>query len=179
MSRGIGVSWHRGCPVGLGELRLITATHHLPDGGTATGRIIVNRSAAPTVRRILRRLWQLNFPIARMQPVDAYGGDDWTSIEANNTSGFNCRTATGSGAWSNHAYGYAIDLNPIQNPYIEYGRVYHAASKRYIDRSRRRSPLQLLPGDPVVRVFEAAGWGWGGDWSGGVLDTQHFSVNGR
>lgn len=174
-----GVSWHKGCPVGLGDLRLITATHHTPDGGTATGRIVVNKSVAPTVQAILRRLWQLDYPITRMQPVDAYGGDDWKSIEADNTSSFNCRAATGSSNWSNHAYGYAIDLNPLENPYIENGRVFHRASEKYIDRSKRRSPMQLLKGDPVVRVFYAAGWGWGGDWSGSVKDTQHFSVNGR
>ncbi|MGI9117043.1 MAG: M15 family metallopeptidase [Gaiellales bacterium] len=175
----IGVSWHKGCPVGLGQLRLITATHRTPDGGTATGRIVVNREVAGTVRGILKRLWDLGFPITRMEPVDVYGGDDWRSIEADNTSSFNCRAATGSSNWSNHAYGYAIDLNPLENPYIENGRVFHTASKRYIDRSRRLSPLEVLPGDRVVRAFAAAGWGWGGDWKGGVLDTQHFSVNGR
>ena len=109
----------------------------------------------------------------------SYGGDDFASIEADNTSAFNCRAATGSSNWSNHAYGYAIDLNPLENPYIENGRVFHRASEKYIDRSKRRSPMQLLNGDPVVRVFYAAGWGWGGDWSGSVKDTQHFSVNGR
>ena len=62
-----------------------------------------------------------------MRPVQAYGGDDYRSIEADNTSSFNCRAATGSSNWSNHAYGYAIDLNPLENPYIENGRVFHTA----------------------------------------------------
>lgn len=176
----VGVSWHRGCPVALGDLRLITATHRTPDGGTATGQLIVHKDVAATVdEMILKRLYEIGYPIRQMRPVDAFGGDDYASIEADNTSAFNCRAATGSSRWSNHAYGYAIDLNPIENPWIENGRVFHKASKPYIDRTKRRSPLQILPNDRVVRIFAAAGWGWGGSWSGGTLDTQHFSVNGR
>ena len=174
-----GVSWHKGCPVGLGTLRLITSTHHLPAGGTATGQLIVHRDVAPAVKRILKRLWELDYPIAHMDPVDKYGGDDTASIEADNTSAFNCRTATGSSNWSNHAYGYAIDLNPIENPWIENGKVFHKASKPYIDRTQQKSPLEILPGDKVVKAFAAEGWGWGGAWSGGTLDTQHFSITGR
>jgi len=174
-----GVSWHKGCPVGFGSLRLITSTHHLPAGGTATGQLIVHRDVAPAVKRILKRLWKLNYPIARMDLVDKYGGDDWESIEANNTSAFNCRAATGSSNWSNHAYGYAIDVNPIENPWIENGKVFHKASWQYIDRTKRKSPLQILPGDKVVKAFAAEGWGWGGAWSGSTLDPQHFSITGR
>ena len=175
----VGVSWHRGCPVGLNDLRLITVTHHTPNGGSATGQIIVNRDVAPAVQRILRYLWDLGYVIRRMHPVDRYGGSDTASIEADNTSSFNCRAATGSTHWSNHAYGHAIDLNPIENPYIENGRVYHVASRPYIDRTKRKSALEVLKGDRVVRAFAAEGWGWGGTWTGSVQDTQHFSTNGR
>ena len=176
----IGVSWHKGCPVGLGDLRLITATHRTPEGGTATGQLIVHKDVAATVDElILKRLYEIGYPIRQMQPVDKYGGDDWKSIDADNTSAFNCRAATGSSSWSNHAYGKAIDLNPIENPWIENGRVFHKASKQYIDRTKRISPLEVLANDRVVRVFAAATWGWGGSWPGGTQDTQHFSVNGH
>lgn len=174
-----GVSWHKGCPTSLGELRLITATHRTPDGGSATGQLIMHRDVAATIDMVLKRLWQINYPIERMEPVDRYGGDDWESIEANNTSAFNCRAATGSSNWSNHAYGKAIDINPIQNPWIENGKVFHKASRQYIDRSKRRNPMMILPNDKVVRIFAAQGWGWGGNWTGGTLDLQHFSPNGR
>ena len=150
-----GVSWHKGCPASLAELRLITATHRTPDGGAATGQLIVHRDVAATVDMVLKRLWQINYPIERMEPVDRYGGDDWQSIEANNTSAFNCRAATGSSKWSNHAYGKAIDINPIQNPWIENGKVFHKASWKYVDRSKRRSPMMILPNDKVVRIFAA------------------------
>jgi len=113
-----------------------------------------------------------------MQPVDAYGGSDFRSIEADNTSAFNCRRATGSTSWSEHAYGRAIDVNPIENPYVSAaGVVAHPASRPYLDRSRHR-PGMAYPGGVLVEAFRSVGWGWGGDWSG-VKDYQHFSANGR
>jgi len=177
-ARMIGVSWKPGCPVGFKNLRLITTTHRTPGGGTATGRLIVHRDAARPIKRVLQRLWDAKYPIARMQLIDVYDGDDWESIEANNTSAFNCRRATGSGSWSNHAYGRAIDINPIQNPYVSGGKVYHDASWRFIKRSKRRSPMVIMPGDAVVTAFAREGWGWGGAWSN-PKDYQHFSANGR
>ena len=116
------VSWHAGCPVGLSELRLITLTYRGFDGRDHTGRLIANRTAAATLVAVFRRLYAARFPIRRMEPVDRYGGDDFRSIEADNTSSFNCRAATGSSHWSNHAYGLAIDVNPIENPYVSNGR---------------------------------------------------------
>ena len=173
-----GVTWQPDCPVGFKDLRLITSVYHDPKGATKTGKLVVHRDAAAALVRVLKRIWRADFPIARMQLIDAYGGDDWKSIEANNTSAFNCRKATGSKNWSNHAYGRAIDINPIQNPYVSGGKVFHKASWRYIDRSQRKSPLEILAGDAVTRAFAAEGWSWGGSWSG-TKDYQHFSVDGR
>jgi hypothetical protein len=173
-----GVSWHAGCPVGLGELRLITLTYRGFDGGDHTGRLIANRSATTQLVTVFRRLYATRFPIRRMEPVDRYGGDDYRSIEADNTSAFNCRAATGSSHWSNHAYGLAIDVNPIENPYISSGRSSHPASTPYLDRSRRRSGMAYA-GGVLVEAFRSVGWGWGGNWPGSVQDTQHFSWNGR
>ena len=128
--------------------------------------------------RVLRRLYAERFPIRRMRLVDAYGGSDFASIEDDNTSAFNCRRATGSSRWSEHAYGRAIDVNPIENPYVEDGRVYHAASRRYVDRSSRRRGM-AFPGEILVEAFRTVGWEWGGDWTGSVRDYQHFSASGR
>jgi hypothetical protein len=173
-----GVSWHKGCPVPISDLRLLTLSYRGFDGRTHTGRLIVNRSAAKDVVGVFRRLYRASFPIRRMRLIDAYGGSDFRSIEADNTSAFNCRAATGSSSWSNHAYGLAIDVNPIENPYVDSaGRTSHPASRRYLDRSRIRRGM-AYPGGVLVRAFEAAGWGWGGYWSG-IRDYQHFSVNGR
>jgi hypothetical protein len=109
--------------------------------------------------------------------VDAYGGSDFRSIEADNTSAFNCRYVDGTTRWSNHAYGTAIDVNPIENPYVSDGRTSHRASTPYLDRTRRR-PGMAYEGGALVRAFDRIGWGWGGRWTS-VKDYQHFSANGR
>lgn len=112
-----------------------------------------------------------------MAPIQKYKGSDWHSIEADNTSAFNCRKATGSGRWSNHAYGTAIDINPIENPWVEPGGViHHRASKPYINRTPR--PGMAVEGGALVRAFEREGWQWGGRWRG-TKDYQHFSADGR
>jgi len=177
-ARMTGVSWHRGCPVPLSELRLLTLSYRGFDGRSHTGRLIVNRSVATRVLAVFRRLYRADVPIRRMQLVDAYGGSDFRSIEADNSSAFNCRPATGSSSWSNHAYGLAIDINPIENPYVTAsGLVAHRASRPYLNRSRVR-PGMAYPGGELVDAFRSAGWGWGGYWSGD-RDYQHFSANGR
>jgi hypothetical protein len=173
-----GVSWHRECPVTLDDLRLITLRYRGFDGRSHTGRLVANRSAAPVLVAVFRRLYAAAFPIRRMVPVDRYGGDDFRSIEADNTSAFNCRTATGSSNWSNHAYGLAIDVNPIENPYVSGGETAHTASVSYLNRSRHRAGM-AYPGGVLVEAFRSVGWGWGGDWSGSVHDYQHFSRSGR
>jgi hypothetical protein len=113
-----------------------------------------------------------------MRLVDDYGADDFASIEADNTSSFNCRRATGSTRWSEHAYGRAIDVNPIENPFVyANGTTTHRASRPYLDRSRIR-PGMAIAGRTLVKAFDAVGWGWGGRWSP-TTDFQHFSATGR
>jgi len=176
--RMVGTSWHRGCPVALADLRLVTATYWGFDKRAHTGRIVVHRDVAADVLAVLRRLYAARFPIRRMVPVDAYGGSDYRSIEADNTSAFNCRYVDGTTRWSEHAYGRAIDLNPIENPYVtSSGTTSHPASRRYLRRAPYR-PGMAVEGGAVVRAFDAVGWGWGGRWSG-ARDYQHFSTSGR
>jgi D-alanyl-D-alanine carboxypeptidase-like protein len=172
-----GVSWRPGCPVPLSDLRLLMLTYRGFDGGVHTGKLVANKDAAATLVAVFRRLYVAGFPIRRMRRVDAYGGDDYRSIEADNTSAFNCRAATGSAHWSQHAYGRAIDVNPIENPYVSGGTTSHPASRPYLDRSRHR-PGMAYEGGLLVESFRAAGWGWGGTWTG-IKDYQHFSSNGR
>lgn len=172
-----GVSWRPGCPVGLRDLRLVRVTHHTFDGSVRTGRIVVHEDVARAVVRVFRSLYRAGYPVRRMQPIDRYGASDFESIEADNTSAFNCRYVDGTTRWSEHAYGRAIDLNPIENPYVSSGGgVSHDASRRYVDRSRRLKGM-IHAGDAVVDAFAAAGWAWGGYWSG-ARDYQHFSASG-
>ncbi len=142
------------------------------------GRIVVHRDVATDVVAVLRRLYAARFPIRRMVPVDAYGGSDFRSIEADNTSAFNCRYVDGTARWSEHAYGRAIDLNPIENPYVtSSGTTSHPASRPYLRRAPYR-PGMAVEGGALVRAFVAVGWSWGGRWSG-ARDFQHFSASGR
>lgn len=173
-----GVSWHPGCPVPLRDLRLVTLSYYSFDGKVHAGRLVVNEDATRAIVAVFRRLYAARFPIRRMQLVDRYGGSDFASIEADNTSAFNCRNVAGTHRWSQHAYGRAIDVNPIENPYVTAsGTTAHTASRAYLDRSRHR-PGMAYGGGVLVRAFDSVGWGWGGRWRGD-RDYQHFSASGR
>jgi D-alanyl-D-alanine carboxypeptidase len=174
--RMTGVSWRPGCPVGLRDLRLLRLTYWGFDGKQRTGRLIVHRDVAHDLVEVFRDLHAARVPIRRMVPVDAYGGSDFRSIEADNTSAFNCRFVEGTTRWSNHAFGTAIDVNPIENPYVSGGRTSHRASRPYVNRLRRR-PGMAYEGGALVRAFDRIGWGWGGRWTS-VKDYQHFSASG-
>jgi hypothetical protein len=175
--RIVGVSWHRGCPVALDDLRLLAISYWGFDGGVHLGRLIVNRDAARPMLRAMRSLYRLHFPIRRMQLVDAYGAVDDRSMAADNTSAFNCRFIAGTSRWSEHAYGHAIDINPVENPYADSdGYVSPPAGAPYADRSRH-VPGLIHSGGAVVRAFARVGWGWGGYWDW-PKDYQHFSASG-
>jgi hypothetical protein len=167
--------WRRGCPVGLGRLRHVSLPFVGFDGRVRRGALVVHDGAARDVVEVFRALYRARFPIRRMQPIQRYGGDDYASIEADNTSAFNCRPATGSRRWSQHAYGRAIDLNPLENPYVSGGTTSHRGSVRFLDRRPRKGVI--VEGGVVTRAFDARGWEWGGRWSG-VIDYQHFSADG-
>ena len=172
-----GVSWRKGCPVGLRDLRLLTLSYWGFDGRRRTGRLIVHRDSARELVAVFRDLHHARFPIRRMVPVDVYGASDFRSIDADNTSAFNCRYVDGTTRWSEHAYGRAIDINPIENPYVSGGSTSHIASRPYVARTPRR-PGMAFGGGALVRAFARVGWGWGGRWTS-VQDYQHFSASGR
>jgi hypothetical protein len=176
--RMTGVSWHRGCPVGFPGLRLLTLTHWGFDARPHRGRLVVHRRHARAILGVMHRLYRLRFPIRQMRLVDAYGGDDRRSMAADNTSAFNCRFVAGSpGIWSEHAYGRAIDLNPLENPYVtDSGYVSPPAGAPFARRSRHRKGMVHRRG-AVVSAFAAAGWEWGGNWPW-PKDYQHFSATG-
>jgi hypothetical protein len=172
-------SWHEGCPVPIEDLRMLTMDFWGFDGRIHRGEMVVNGKVSSDVLTVFGRLFDARFPIQRMELVDAYGADDDRSMAADNTSAFNCRSATGHpGVWSEHSYGWAIDIDPIQNPFVSSGgTVSPPAGSAYADRSRQ-SPGMIHAGDAVVRAFTAVGWGWGGSWSS-VRDYQHFSLTGK
>jgi hypothetical protein len=172
-----GNSWHRGCPVPLRDLRLLKLRVRDFRGETRAGRLVVHETAAPRILRVFRQLYRVGFPIRRMQLVDAYGSDDHRSMNADNTSAFNCREVSGRpGVWSRHAYGRAIDINPVENPYVSGGHVSPAKGAPFAARTPVRKGM-IPPRGHVVRAFAGIGWEWGGAWYG-TKDYQHFSASG-
>jgi hypothetical protein len=170
-------SWREGCPLGVEDLRAVDVTFWRFDGTAHTGRLIVAAELTEDVIGIMADLFEAGFPIERMEPVDVFDGDDDLSMAANNTSAFNCRPITGGSSWSEHSYGRAIDINPVQNPYVHGGTVLPPEGSRYTDRSLD-IPGMIHAGDAIVEAFSERGWVWGGTWSG-TKDYQHFSTTGR
>jgi hypothetical protein len=171
------VSWHEGCPVPIRRLRLLQFDHWGFDNEVRRGRLVIHRAEARDVLGVMRRLFNKRFRMRRVWLVDAFGASDDRSMAADNTSAFNCRHVAGTTRWSEHAYGKAIDINPVENPYVDGGHVSPEKGRKYADRSKRARGM-IHAGDKVVKAFAAIGWGWGGYWSG-AKDYQHFSASGR
>jgi hypothetical protein len=179
-----GRFWRVGCPVGISELRLLTVSHWGFDGHVHTGQLVVNERATAPLAKVFKRLYELRFPIRHMRLGQMYGPRYAHPADGDVTGSFHCRESvpspcvggTRSGRWSNHAYGLAVDRNPVENPYVGCGRTRDPASEPYLDRSRLRKGMVTAA---VVRAFRSIGWGWGGDWTSGTKDYMHFSHNGR
>ncbi len=179
-----GHFWHAGCPVSLSRLRVLTVSDWGFDGRVHAGQLIVNRDATAPLTKVFRRLFELHFSIRHMRLADAYGPQRSRPADGDISDGFECRQAvpspcsggSGTGSWSEHAYGEAVDLNPIENPYVGCGRTRKRASLPYLDRSHLRRGM-VTPA--VVQAFRSIGWGWGGDWTGSTKDYMHFSASGH
>ena len=174
--RMIGASWHPGCPLGIGQLRLLTLSYWGFDHAAHHGQLIVNHAAVTPLARAFGLLFAARYPIRQMRVVDVFGGSDERSMRADNTSAFNCRLIRGTTSWSEHAYGLAVDINPFENPEILGTTIDPPTAAAWASRSRR-SPALIRHGDAVWRAFISVGWKWGGDWTS-PKDYQHFSANG-
>jgi hypothetical protein len=163
-------------PVGCERLALVRFAHIGFDGREhGDGELVVLDAVADQVQSIFAALKARRFPIQQARLMNAYEGDDDASIEANNTSAFNDRRVIGTSSVSMHAYGVAIDINPIQNP--SYDRVNGVrvlvpkAGAAYADRRRPRPGMA----ENVVGVFGAHGFTvWGGRFRN--ADYQHFTI---
>jgi hypothetical protein len=179
-----GGFWHQGCPVGLSDLRLVKVTFVGFDKHRHTGQLVTNKSAAGPLVRVFHQLYRLHFPIHHMSVASVYGPKRGRPADGDVTGSFECRQAVpspctggkGTGSWSNHAYGMAIDINPVENPYVGCGMSRDPLAQSYRDRSRHRRGMVTRR---VVEAFRAVGWGWGGAWSGSTKDYMHFSFNGH
>jgi hypothetical protein len=171
-----GVSWRPGCPVSLDQLRLVTLTYWGFDGHPHPGQLVVNSDSVTPMVRAFGSMYGARFPIRQMRLVEDFAGSDERSMTADNTSAFNCRLVTGTSTWSQHAYGRAVDVDPLENPEVNAGQVDPPSGALWADRTRT-DPGMIRRGDAAWQAFAAAGWTWGGDWMS-LKDYQHFSANG-
>jgi hypothetical protein len=156
------------------------------DRRTHWGALVVNARVASALSRVFEQLYAMRFPIHHMQFGDTYGalknvprdGDFTASFECRQASSSPCtKTANGTtGSWSEHAFGEAIDLNPVENPYVGCGMTRDPTALSYVNRAHHRRGMVDAA---VVRAFASIGWGWGGSWSGSTQDYMHFSINGH
>jgi hypothetical protein len=174
----LGKTWRVGCPVGPGQLRLLHLRYVGFNQRSRVGTMVVNASVVASVVRVFAALYAKRFPIHSMVPESNFQGRDPASMAADNTSGFNCRYAvtTGPKQWSVHAYGEAIDVNPVQNPYVFNGVAQPVAGKAYVNRGDVRAGMAEV-GGVLNDAFASVGWLWGGRWSASP-DYQHFSSTG-
>jgi hypothetical protein len=174
----LGATWRPGCPVGPAQLRLLEMRFVGFNGRARMGSMVVNATVARSVIRVFAALYAGRFPIRRMVPASRFGGSDPKSMAADNTSGFNCRYAVASGPpqWSVHAFGAAIDVNPVENPYVFDGGAEPPAGRAFLSRHDVRPGMAVARG-ALTNGFASVGWYWGGRWSSSP-DYQHFSATG-
>ena len=178
--------YHSGCPVSLSQLRVLEVRYMGFDHRSHWGELVVNAHVAAGLARVFEQLYAMRFPIHHMQFGDTYGALKSVPRDGDFTASFECRQASSSpctktangttGSWSEHAYGEAIDLNPVENPYVGCGMTRDKTALSYLDRARMRRGM-VTPA--VIQIFHDIGWGWGGSWSGSTKDYMHFSATGH
>ena len=173
--------WNRACPVPIERLKCVKFAHYDFSGSLqSNGAVVVMDVLAPHLLNIFKSLYDLKFPIAKARPIDDYDGDDRRSMEDNNTSAFNQREIDGqSGVVSMHSYGLAVDINPIQNPFVVVDEdsatatIYPTAGKSYLNRTHARVGMV----EPIVDLCAKHGLKeWGGHWDS-PLDWHHFQTS--
>lgn len=176
-----GKSMRQNNDISYKDLRYLKIPHYNFSGTVETGEMVVNKAVAEDVLDIFAELYDIKYPIERMELVDNYGADDYKSIDYNNTSAFNYRPSTdGSGRLSQHALGRAIDINPQINPYVNSNQVgSHSNAKEYWSRDWKNwsdetaQKAYIGPDAEIYKIFINHGWEWGGSWSS-YRDYQHF-----
>ncbi|GAA5645798.1 MULTISPECIES: M15 family metallopeptidase [Vibrio] len=174
-------------PIQCDRLSTVHVRHYDFNGEVKQGAVVVMNSVAHRVERIFEALYQRKVPMQSVLPIEHFNGSDKASMTANNTSGFNARPMTGGTEWSKHAFGLAIDINPVQNPFIDiddHNRVSvqpEQSTKQYLNRYTYRAgkPVRSGMAEDVIDIFAENGFlTWGGYWNY-PIDSQHFEVGPR
>ncbi|WP_129598357.1 M15 family metallopeptidase [Anaerophilus nitritogenes] len=171
-----GISWKENPFVSLDDLAYVKICYVGFDDQDHQGELIVHKKVAKEVVEIFEELYKAKFPIEKIKLIDKYGASDELSMQDNNTSAFCFREVTGSSKnLSKHSYGIAIDINPIQNPYIKGKKISPLQGKQYINRLNMQKGM-IFKNDVCYNAFKSRGWTWGGDWKS-LKDYQHFEKN--
>jgi hypothetical protein len=168
-----GVSWKENSSVKLKDLCYVKVTYWGFDEKPHIGELIVAKDLGQEVIDIFKDLYKVKYPIEKIRLVDEYAAIDSKSMEDNNTSAFCYREVDGKpGKLSKHSYGVAIDINPLQNPYVYKEKIAPKAGKQYVNRSKITKGM-IVKNDACYKAFTSRGWTWGGDWKY-EKDYQHF-----
>ena len=171
-----GKSYHKGCPVKKSGLRLIRVLYRGYDKKTYIGELVAAKKVSKEFKEIFYKLYKKKYQFGKIQRIDAYDGDDDASIADDNTSCFNHRVVAGSTHLSKHAYGIAIDINPLYNPYVCWVngkmKVSPPKGKKYANR-KKKFKHKITKKDLCYKYFHNKGYFWGGDWRT-IKDYQHF-----
>ena len=168
-----GVSYPEDARVPLADLRYLRLSYYDFEGNPQTGEMVCNAAIARDLCELFRDLYDARYPIRSIRLIDDFGASDEASMQADNTSCFNYRPRTGQSRLSWHAYGLAVDVNPLENPFVgRGGRVSPAAAEPYADRTAD-FPHRIDREDLCYKLFRAHGFAWGGAWRS-VKDYQHF-----
>ena len=158
--------------ISLSDLRYLKLLYYDFGGRVRRGEMVCNKAIADDLLYIFKELYKAKYPIASIRLIDDFDGDDQRSMEANNTSCFNYRTKTSGTSLSAHARGMAVDVNPLQNPYVKGEIVEPEAAREYADRTVD-FPHKITDDDLCCKLFRSRGFQWGGAWNS-VKDYQHF-----
>jgi len=167
-----GVTFHDNTPFDYSFLTYVTVTHVNFHGESVIGHLIVADEIGDEVLEIFAEIYESGFPIYSIRLIDYFDASDYYSMAANNSHAFNFRYIAGTSVISRHGFGMAIDINPIQNPYIRGETIWPAAGVEYLDRSYVR-PGMIVHGCVVYNAFISRGWIWGGNWTS-PRDYHHF-----
>jgi hypothetical protein len=152
----------------INTLELISVQYYDFGGKLRQGQIVVHKDAVNDIKEIFNFIRDSKFPVEKVVPISEYKWSDEESMKDNNTSAFNYRFVSGTRIHSMHASGLAIDINPLQNPYIKNHIV--LPKDAVYDTTK---PGTLSADSDLVKEFKKRGWSWGGDWKN-LKDYQHF-----
>ena len=153
----------------IDSLILLNVKYYGFDNKIHKGQVIVNKKCQSSLKTIFIELMNIRFPIYSVKPISFFDWNDSLSMAKNNTSSFNYRTVDGTLKMSDHAYGLAIDVNPLLNPYIKENYFSKPINAVY----DTTSPGTIYNNSEVVKIFKKHGWKWGGDFYN-IKDYQHF-----